>query len=196
MFQEFRLEPIINAKMPSLRWLCYGSAVDAAEMLKRGYTRETDIRRDRAGRWYQGDELITHDNLVRSFASWIDRAPDGRFCLRNDIHWVYATIEGPPYFVRSASLDGERLVLKLSGDRQEALDTGTLRVGPDDAVWCDVLQGRVPARFDNHAITQLAEVVGEDAQGLFLQIGAEVVRPPRVADPMAGWDPSKGHVES
>jgi len=165
-------------------------------MLRRGYTRETSIRRDRSGRWFEGEERIAHDNLVRSFEGWIDRAPDGRFCLKNDIHWVYVTIEGPPYFVRSLTLDGDRVWLHLSGDRTEALDPATLRVGPDDALWCDVLEGRVPARFDNHATTQLAPVLVEHGDAMALAIGAEIIEPPRVLDPMAGWDPSKGHVES
>ena len=165
-------------------------------MLKRGYTRETDIRRDRGGRWFDGDVPIEHDNLARSFARWIDRAPDGRFCLQNDIHWVYATIEGAPYFVRSVGVHPDRIELHLSGDRVETLDPSTLRIGPDDALWCDVREGRVPARFDNHATTQLADhLVQEDAETA-LTVGGTVIRPPRVADPFAGWDPSKGHVES
>lgn len=165
-------------------------------MLQRGYTRETSIRRDRAGRWFDGDERITHENLVRSFEGWIDRAPDGRFCLQNDIHWVFVAIEGPPYFVRSVSLDEGGVTLHLSGERVEPLDPSTLRVGPEEALWCDVRDGRVPARFDNHATTQLAPLLVERGEAMALTIAGETIEPPRVEDPMAGWDPSRGHVES
>jgi len=165
-------------------------------MLKRGYTRETSIRRDRAGRWFDGDERITHENLIRSFEGWIDRAPDGRFCLHNDIHWVYVAIEGAPYFIRSLSIDGDSVELQLSGGGSERLDPSTLRIGPDDSLWCDVLDGRVPARFDNHAATQLAPVLVERGDAMALRLGDAIVEPPRVDDPMDGWDLSKGHVES
>jgi len=165
-------------------------------MLKRGYTRETSIRRDPAGRWFDGDERITHENLIRSFEGWIDRAPDGRFCLQNDIHWVYATIEGAPYFVRSLAIEGDTVRLRLSGDRTEVLDPSTLRIGPDESLWCDVRDGRVPARFDNHATTQLAPLLVEGDEGMALTLGDDTIVPPQVNDPMAGWDPSKGHVES
>tara|TARA_B100001750_G_scaffold232386_1_gene231476 strand:+ start:3279 stop:3776 length:498 start_codon:yes stop_codon:yes gene_type:complete len=165
-------------------------------MLKRGYTRETNIRRDRLGHWFDGEVPIEHPNLIRSFASWIDRAPDGRFCLLNDIHWVYATIEGAPYFVRSVAVDAEGLELRLSGDRVERLDPATLRLDGEGQLWCDVRGGRVPARFESDAANQLADHFVEDDQGIALRIGDALVHPPQVEDPLAGWDPSKGHVES
>ena len=165
-------------------------------MLKRGYTRETAIRRDRAGRWYDGDERIEHENLIRSFDGWIDRAPDGRFCLKNDIHWVYVAIEGAPYFVRSVRVTPDHVDLELSGGRRERLDPTTLRVGPQGALHCDVLGGRVPARFENHAANQLADLISEDAEGVTVRVGDQLVHPPTVEDPLAGWDESKGHVES
>ena len=166
-------------------------------MLRRGYTRETSIRRDAKGRWYEGDTLLRHEKLTRSFAGWIDRAPDGRFCLSNDINWAYVDIEGPPYFVRGVHFDGDAVVLELSGDREAPLDPRTLRVGPDAGLWCDVRAGRVPARFTDHALHVLAKRrLHEDEEGPYFDLGSSRVRPPTVDDPMAGWDPSKGHVDS
>ncbi len=164
-------------------------------MLARGRSRETAIRRDRFGRWFDGDVPITHPGLVERFDGWIDRAPDGRYCLSNEVNWAFVSLEGPPYRVRSVTL-GEPLMLELSGGRREALDPRTLRLGEDDSLWCDVRQGRVPARFDNHALLQLGDLIGEDEEGTFLRLGGQIVRPSRVPDPQAGWNPSKGHVEA
>lgn len=164
-------------------------------MLRRGLTRETAIRRDAEGRWWNGDERLDQASLERAFDGWIDRAPDGRFCLINDINWAFVAIEGPPYFVRSVEVQGDAATLRLSGDLDEPLDPSTLRLGPGDALWCDVRGGRVPARFDDHAVQRLSVVLDEDEHGPYFRLGGEKVRPPEVADPFAGWDPSKGHVE-
>ena len=167
--------------------------MDAAEMLKRGFTRETAIRRDRKSRWFDGDEAITHPRLIEKLDAWIDRAPDGRFCLSNEINWAFVEIEGPPYFVRSVRL-GDEITLHLSGGREELLDPATLRLDGCDALWCDVREGRVPARFDRNAVHQLADVMDEDEEGPFFRIKASKVRPPVMADPMSTWTPARGHV--
>ena len=147
-----------------------------------GRTRETDIRRDAAGRWWKGDERIDHPGLVRSFDGWIDRAEDGRFCLSNDINWAYFALEGPAYFVESVALHAGGVTLHLSGDRVEELDPSSLRQDELGALWCDVREGRCPARFDNHAAAALSSLIDEDAEGVLLRIGDAVHRPPVVAD--------------
>ena len=170
--------------------------MDAAEMLKRGYTRETTIRRDMAGRWSHDGHPLDHAGLTQSFDRWIDRAPDGRFCLHNDINWAYVDIEGPPYFVRSLAVQGDVLMLQLSGNRQEPLDLASLRIDELDAIWCDVRNGRVPARFDNHAALQLGDHMVERGNVVAVVFGGREVVPPRVSDAMGGWTPERGHVEA
>jgi hypothetical protein len=150
-----------------------------------GRTRETSIRRDRHGRWYEGGTPLEHPNLTRSFDGWIDRSEDGRFCLSNDINWAYVTIEGPAYFVRGVVRDGGAVTLLLSGDRREPLRGETLRQDSAGALYCDVREGRCPARFDNHATVQLADWIGEDAEGLYVDLPTGRVRPPVVDDPLA-----------
>lgn len=153
------------------------------EDLAEGRTRETAIRREANGKWWNGEDPIEHPNLVRSFESWIARADDGRYCLSNDINWAYFSLEGPPFFVRAVKLTKAGVSLLLSGDLEEALDPATLRQGEDGSLWCDV-RGGLAARFDNHAMAQLADVVGEDEQGAFVTVGGEKHRPAVVASPM------------
>ena len=151
-----------------------------------GRTRETQISRDAAGRWWNAGDPIEHPGLVRAFDGWVDRAEDGRFCLSNDINWAYVAIEGPAYFVRAVDVGAEGVLLFLSGDRSEMLDPATLRQDAQGALYCDVREGRCPARFDNHAANQLAELVGEDGAGVYIDIGGRRLRPPVVDDPLAG----------
>ncbi len=172
--------------------------MDPAEMLARGFTRETTITRNAAGQWFQGGQALEHAGVSASFDGWIDRAPDGRFCLINNINWAFVQIEGPPYFVRSAQLGEGAVTLHLSGGHVEPLDATTLRIDVQGALWCDVRDGRVPARFDNHAACQLEPlmVADDNDHGVAFAIGEDRYVPRMVDDPMAGWTPERGHVES
>ncbi len=158
--------------------------MDPAQFLQ-GRTRETQIRRDARGRWFNGKDRIEHPKLTRSFDAWIDRAEDGRFCLSNSINWAYVAIEGPAYFVKDASASADGVTLWLSGGLEESLDPASLRQGPEGALWCTVRGGRCPARFDNHALSKLSDFIGEDEEGVYVQVGAERVRPPETADPLS-----------
>lgn len=149
-----------------------------------GFSRETTIRRDAEGRWSQDGVPLEHENLVRAFDRWVDRAEDGRLCLKNELGWAYVAIEGAPLFVRSLQLDVAGALLRLSDDREERLDPRTLRVGPDGALYCDARGGLLAARFDRHAQAQLAEVLDEDERGIFVSLGGARVRPPSVDDPL------------
>lgn len=148
-----------------------------------GLSRETTILRTADGRWFVDGEPFENPKLSRAFDRWIERAEDGRFCLKNDINWAYFTLEGAPYFVRSVRIEAGTGKLTLSNDREEVLDVRTLREGPDEALYCDVLGGEA-ARFDSHAAVQLADLLDEDEAGPFFLCGSTRVRPPRVPDPL------------
>jgi hypothetical protein len=158
--------------------------MDPAQFLQ-GRSRETDIRRDARGRWFNGDDQIDHPNLTRSFDSWVDRAEDGRFCLSNAIHWAYVEIDGPAYFVKDIEARADGIGLLLSGDVRELLEPASLRQGPEGALWCAVREGRCPARFDNHAVSKMSEWISEDEEGIYVLVGGQKVRPPEIDDPLS-----------
>ena len=157
-----------------------------------GRTRETTIVRDAQGRWFYDGEPLEHPNLTRAFDRWIARADDGRYCLKNDINWAYFKLEGPPFFVRSLDVSerGE-VTLLLSNDAHEALRARSLRADASGALYCDVGDGSMVARFDRHAASQLEPLIGEDGQGIYLELGGERIRPPVVSDPLQ----TRGHAE-
>jgi hypothetical protein len=148
-----------------------------------GLSRETTIQRRADGRWFVDGDAMDNPKLARAFDRWIERAEDGRYCLKNDVNWAYFQLEGAPYFVRSVRIDDGAAQLMLSNDREEELDLRTLREGPDGALYCTVL-GDEPARFDSHAAVQLGELLDEDAEGPFFSMGDQRVRPPRLSDPL------------
>ncbi len=150
-----------------------------------GLSRETRIRRDEQGRWFNEGEPLRHAGLIRAFDSWIDLAEDGRYCLRNEINWAYITIEGPPFFVRTLTVgpSGE-VTLLVSDGRSYPLDPSTLRQGSDGALYCDVREPSLTARFDRPAMMQLEQLLDEDEQGVYLRLGGQIVRPPVVDGPV------------
>lgn len=161
----------------------------AIELPGEGRSRETRIRRDASGRWWNDGEAITHPSLVRAFDAWVDLADDGRLCLRNDVNWAYVTIEGPPIFARGAEPrldeDGDLEVwLTLSDGRRERLDPATLREGPDGALYCDVRGGALACRLERPAMMALAEHFDEDERGTALLLGRSLVRPHATRDPL------------
>ena len=158
--------------------------MDPAQFLQ-GRSRETEIRRDARGRWFSGDDEISHPILARSFDAWLDRAEDGRFCLSNSINWAYVEIEGPAFFVKDVEPSDAGIGLLLSGDLREPLDPSSLCQGPEGALWCAVREGRCPARFDNHAVSKMSHWIGEDEHGVYVRIGGQKVRPPEVGDPLS-----------
>ena len=150
-----------------------------------GRTRETRIRRDRFGRWFNGNDAIDHPNLVSAFNAWIDVAADGRFCLRNEINWAYVEVDGAPIFVHSAVRLGDTIELRLSDATTEELDPGTLRQDSNGVLFCSVRAGRLAARFDSLAAVQLVDHFDEDPQGPVLRLGNRVFRARTVDDPLA-----------
>ncbi len=150
-----------------------------------GASRESAIRRDAQGRWFHQGQPVEHPGLIRAFDRWIDRAEDGRFCLRNRDDWVYISLEGPPFFVRSLRFGpADALLLALSDGREEPLEPDTLRQGEHGGLFCDVRSKTMVAGFDRHAMMQLESVIDEDAEGVFLKLGGTRVRPPVVEDPL------------
>jgi uncharacterized protein len=148
-----------------------------------GLSRETTIKRTADG-WFHDGDPIDNPKLARAFDSWVERAEDGRFCLKNDINWAYFELEGAPYFVRSIKQNGSDALLLLSNDKEVPLDPSSLREGPDGALYCEVGEG-LTAQFDRHASMQLGDLAEEDAEGPFFRVGEARVRPPKVADPLS-----------
>ncbi len=148
--------------------------MDPGALLK-GRTRETAIRRDAKGRWFNGDDPITHRRLVEALDSWIERAEDGRFCLKNDINWAYFRLEGSPYTVRRVRPEEPFPTLILSGGHEEALRPSTLWLDQGH-LYCRV-RGDLEARFSSQAQFKLGEYLVADEPATFVFSGERLVVP-------------------
>ena len=120
-----------------------------------GFSRETRIRRDRRGQWFEGNEPVTNPAIASAFDRWIDLAPDGRYCLRNSVNWAYVEIEGAPIFVRSLDVQEDGIELHLSDGRSERLDPSTLSADSEGLLHCLVRDRSMSAAFTNGSLMQL-----------------------------------------
>jgi hypothetical protein len=161
--------------------ICY----DGNMSVPPGLSRETRIRRDRRGQWFDGEIAITNPAIAAAFDRWVDLAPDGRYCLKNSVNWAYVSIEGAPFFVREVEIDPAGLTLHLSDDQSERLDPSTLAVDEEERLVCKVREGKLQAAFTSQAMMQLEPLVGEDEQGVYVMIAGAPIRPLRDSRPKA-----------
>ncbi|MCO5170546.1 MAG: DUF1285 domain-containing protein [Planctomycetes bacterium] len=155
-----------------------------AELAARGLSRETDIVLDRDGRFLVAGVPFEHERLAEVFAGWLDRGPDGRYVLRNDLHWVYLTVEGAPLHARRAELEGDEVTLVLHGGERAPLRPETLREGPDGALHADVRDGTWVARLAPAAALDLAPLLVEHEGGAAIVVGGRAHPIPQVDDPL------------
>jgi uncharacterized protein len=144
--------------------------VDHPEFFRRppppGQSRESSIRLDGEGRFWHASELVRHPGMQAAFATWIRRHPDdGRYVLCNGYDWTYFSVDDVPYFVRGVRSLPEGLELQLSDGTAELLDPGSLRLGPRDALYCQVKAGSYAARFSPGAQTALLPYLIEGPSG-------------------------------
>ncbi len=126
------------------------------------------------GRWYAGDEPVTHERLARFFTRYLRRKPDGNgyeIWVDERFH-ADVEVEDTPYVVTALvpGSDGQ-LQVQLNDDSVEPLDPASLRVAPDGAVVCSVKEGRERARFLRAAQADLAPYLEEHDERWCLHVG-------------------------
>lgn len=149
-----------------------------------GLSRETDIVLDPEGQWWSGGARLTHPGVTEAFAGWLRRAPDGRWALENRLHWMYVRVEGAPLHARGVEDQGGRPVLLLAGGEREPLRPGTLREGPDGALYAWARDGTWAVRLDPRAALDLAPWLAEGEGGPALRVAGQLHPIPRVSDPL------------
>jgi hypothetical protein len=131
-----------------------------------GRSRESSIVLDGQGVFWHDGARVERPQMSKAFFRWIRRHPDdGRFILSNDYDWTYIEVEDVPFFVTSARVSPSGILLCLSDGTEELLDLSTVRSGPQNALYCDVKQGRFRARFQQSAQLALADALSEDSEG-------------------------------
>lgn len=127
---------------------------------------------DKEGRMYhQGAEMI-HRGINAVLLAGLDRDETGRYVIEFKGQRCWVEVEDAPLVVRRVdALAGEGFRIYLSDEQEEMLDPSRLWIGPDEAIYTLVRQGRLPARFLRPAYYQLAEHIVEQESGFALAAG-------------------------
>src|SRR5215470_13764596 len=88
------------------------------------FTRESRIRIDRDGHFWDDGARVEHPGLRDAFYRWLAVDPQsGRVILKNEIDWCFVIVDDAPLVVRA--FDGRSV--HLSDGTIEPLDVTTLR---------------------------------------------------------------------
>ncbi len=147
-----------------------------AALALRGLSRETSLVLNPDGVFLLGSQPIAHPGVAEAFACWIERSEEGRYVLRNDLHYVYVEVQGAPLHVSSLEVveapEGPAIKLRLRGGERWPLRPETVRLGPAGFLYADVRDGTWPARFLPRAMLELAPWIEESQAGPVLRLGA------------------------
>lgn len=140
-----------------------------------GRSRETALRRDAHGRWFDGRVPLKHPRLEAAFDRWLESAADGRFRLRNAINWAYVTVEGAPRTVKSVKIDSMRCSIVLSSGDHETLQPETLFQDAAGNLYCRAGKPAMWARFHRDAMQALERHLADEGGSVVLRLFGTVI---------------------
>jgi hypothetical protein len=129
----------------------------------------SSIRFGRDGLWYADGQPITNARIAVLFSQHVQRADDGTYFLRIADERAPIEVDDTPYVITDARCAEDGCVwLELNDRSREALDPSTLRIGPDQVLYCRVKAGHEAARFLRPAYYHLAAHIHAGDAGDFV----------------------------
>ncbi len=132
------------------------------------------MRLDKEGNWFHEGVKITHQRTIALFNRSLTRDDQKGYIIQVGREWCLVEVEDTPFMVRQVNLNCERAELVLNDGTIEDMDPKTLRVGSQDVLYCEVKQGRYPARFLRPAYYQLMQRLEEYQEGYGIRLGDRI----------------------
>ena len=129
---------------------------------------EAPLRIDKEGRWFFGDEEITHRKTYLLYSRNLALDESGRIILRIGREQCPVEVEDAPFvvktleFILAESRELKAIGLILNDETREELHPETLRIGPDNVLYCRVRNGMFEARFSRGAYQLLFPHIRHD----------------------------------
>lgn len=124
-----------------------------------------DIKIDKDGIWYYGEEEIFRKEIVQLFYQNLKQDQSGRYLIELGAERCYIEVEDTPFVVKSVyrtSLENDKrevINIYLSDGTLEELNPDTLLVGKDNVLYCSVRREAFRARFSRAGYYQIATYI-------------------------------------
>ena len=134
-----------------------------------------DFRVDHEGRLYWKGQEVSHPLVRKYLLTLMDRDEEGVW-VRNQWQRFGVHMEGTPFYVealREREVDGEVILEAILNDgTREVLDLTTLRIAPDNKVYCKIKGGKFEALLTLSAYWQLVRYLVEEDGRYYLVLGS------------------------
>ena len=127
-----------------------GSGIDLDAATLEGF-RTIGLRLDRDGRFFQGNEPVTHARLHQAMLRWLDKREDGRDIIRmDDSRYAYVDVEDAHLRAVTAQWRDGTCFITWDDGTVEPLDVAHLTVAADGALYT-VARGNLRGRISGRA---------------------------------------------
>ena len=128
---------------------------------------QPDLRFARDGKWYQGEEPVTHQGIAQFFSRHLRYDEAHRcFVVERNGYAVRVVVEDAPFIAVSVDPRQRPWKVELHEGTVEEISPQAIYVGPDDALYLEVRSGTVRARLSPAAAEQLFPFI-EERNGRF-----------------------------
>ena len=140
------------------------------EMMLEG-TLPDEIFLDKEGRWFHNGQPFLNEKIIDFFNKSINVTADGQYVIHYSNFTYPIRVEDTPLFVTGVRFEGfgsfERIFINLSDGECEELNINTLYYGANNALYCRVKNGKMPARFMRSPSFYILERLEEEQDGSY-----------------------------
>lgn len=139
-----------------------------------------EILIDKEGVWYHNGEKFTNEKIINFFSRSVNITADGEYVIQYGDYVYPVRVEDTPYFVTGVTFTGfgnfERVFLNLSSGENEELNCNTLYCKKNNALYCRIKNGSMPAKFKRSPSFNILERLEESSDGKFnLRLCGQVI---------------------
>lgn len=144
---------------------------------------------DEQGTFSHQGEPFQNPALIALFSRSLVKTPGGTWLVQIPPFSYPITVRDTPYYVRSARVDGDRVLLHLSDDSEEPLAPATLRYVEGRGLYCRVKADAgpgLPARLLRPAYFALGALISQEAEGFSFHLAGQ-----RSPIPQVSWEAAR-----
>ncbi len=110
-----------------------------------------NITLDKEGLWFHNGEKFLNEKIIDYFNKSVNITSDGQYVIHYGNYTYPINVEDTAVFITGVVFKGfgdfESIEINTSAGKTEELDISTLYVKSNNALYCTVMDGKMPAKF-------------------------------------------------